>query len=54
MRIRPDGSHFDVDGARYASEQLVPQLLALLHAPKPASPPPSTAAAQVAQPPRQK
>jgi peptidoglycan/LPS O-acetylase OafA/YrhL len=54
MRIRPDGSHFDVDGARYASEQLVPQLLALLHTPKPSPPPPSTAAAQVAQPSRHK
>jgi hypothetical protein len=42
LRLRPDGSHFDGDGARYVSEQLVPGLLNLVQTP--ASPVPSAPA----------
>jgi peptidoglycan/LPS O-acetylase OafA/YrhL len=53
IRLRPDGSHFEMDGARYVSEQIVPGLLDLFHTPK--SPPPAAAPnAQVASPKRGK
>jgi peptidoglycan/LPS O-acetylase OafA/YrhL len=47
IRLRPDGSHFEVDGARYVSEQLVPRLLSLARTPN--SPTPPTALAAVGQ-----
>jgi peptidoglycan/LPS O-acetylase OafA/YrhL len=55
IRLRPDGSHFDLDGARYVSEQLVPGLLNLLHTPKtPAPTPPAPADQQAVRPKRDK
>ncbi len=30
IRLRPDGSHFEVDGARYVAERVVPQIRATL------------------------
>jgi peptidoglycan/LPS O-acetylase OafA/YrhL len=54
MVLRPDGSHFDVDGARYASEQLLPQLLALAHAPRTPVTTPAPPAQQAASPHRGK
>jgi peptidoglycan/LPS O-acetylase OafA/YrhL len=56
IRLRPDGSHFEVDGARYVSEQLVPRLLSLVRTPNAPTPPPAPvpAAQQVAPPKRGK
>ncbi|HEY4398390.1 MAG TPA: acyltransferase family protein [Acidimicrobiia bacterium] len=51
IRLRPDGSHFEADGARYVSEQLVPRLLSLWRTPTSPTPPaPAPAAQQAAAP----
>jgi peptidoglycan/LPS O-acetylase OafA/YrhL len=59
IRLRPDGSHFAPDGARYVAEQLVPGLVPLLQvAPAPATTPttptstPAAAAERAARPKR--
>jgi peptidoglycan/LPS O-acetylase OafA/YrhL len=53
IRLRPDGGHFDADGARYVSEQLVPRLLSLARTPAAPTPAPASApAGQLVAPPK--
>jgi SGNH domain (fused to AT3 domains) len=52
IRLRPDGSHFEIDGARYVSEQLVPRLLELARTPKYPPPPAPAPTAQLVAPPK--